>query len=280
MAPYGGAAVPELPEVETIRRELAAHVSGRTIRRAQVLDARLVQGRAVDEFEQRLSGARVQTADRRGKYLLLRLDACVLVLHLMMSGRVHLRPAADVQPHTRLVLTLDRDPAVHLVDVRRFGRAWAADAADLRDILGRLGPEPLGGGFDWRTLQASFRNRRVAVKSALLDQRAVAGVGNIYADEALFTARIHPTTPAGQLSQAQLQALADGVTAALTSGIANFGTSFSTFETTQGTAGENQTRLHVFRRTGQPCPRCGAPIRRMVVGQRGTHFCGECQREA
>lgn len=270
--------MPELPEVETIRRELVSYIVGRNVRRATVLDPKLTLGLPLHEFEYRLIGQRVEAVDRRGKYLLLRLTDRILILHLMMSGRVHLRPADAIQPHTRLVLDFDRDPALHFVDVRRFGRAWALDEADLPSVIGNLGPEPLGDAFDWRTLRDAFRDRTVAVKSALLDQRTVAGVGNIYADEALFSARIHPEAPVDRVSIPKLKALATGIVEALESGIANHGTSFSTFETSRGTPGGHQDHLQVFRRTGQPCPRCARPIRRIVVGQRSTHYCSSCQR--
>ena len=168
---------------------------------------------------------------------------------------------------------------MHFVDVRRFGRAWALDEADLHTVIGQLGPEPLDPDFDWRTLRDGFRNRTVAVKSALLDQRKLAGVGNIYADEALFSARIHPETPVDRISTPKLKALAQGIVDVLESGIANHGTSFSTFETTPAdAAGANQDHLRVFRRTGQPCPNCAHPIRRIVVAQRSTHYCSNCQR--
>ena len=139
--------MPELPEVETIRRELDAHIVDRTIRFATVSDPKLTQGVAVPAFEARLVGQRVTGVDRRGKYLLLRLTDRVLALHLMMSGRVHLRPADGVRPHTRLVVAFDRDPALHFVDVRRFGRAWALDPTDLPTVIGQLGPEPLDAGL-------------------------------------------------------------------------------------------------------------------------------------
>ena len=270
--------MPELPEVETIRRELVSYIVGRNVRRATVLDPKLTLDLPLQEFEFRLIGQRVEAVDRRGKYLLLRLTDRVLILHLMMSGRVHLRPANAIQPHTRLVLDFDRDPALHFVDVRRFGRAWALDEADLPTVIGTLGPEPLGDSFDWRTLRNAFCSRQVAVKTALLDQRTVAGVGNIYADEALFSARIHPEAPVDRISIPKLKALATAIVDALESGIANHGTSFSTFETSSGAAGGHQNHLQVFRRTGEPCPRCGRPIRRIVVGQRSTHYCSFCQR--
>ena len=270
--------MPELPEVETIRRELAARISGRHIQHATVLDPRIVQNVPVRAFEARLAGAYITELDRRGKYLVLRLGSDVLALHLMMSGRLHLRPSGDVRPHTRLVVTLDQELGLHFVDVRRFGRAWLMNGQELETIFGRLGPEPLGVDFDWRCLRDGFRGRRVAVKPALLDQRAVAGVGNIYADEALFDARIHPETPVNRISPRKLQDLTRAIVAVLESSISHQGTTFSTFETSHGTPGNNQQHLRVFRRTGEPCMVCGQPIRRIIVSQRSTHYCSRCQQ--
>ena len=270
--------MPELPEVETIRRELDSSIVGRNVRRATVLDPKLTLDLPLQEFEFRLIGQRVEGVDRRGKYLLLRLTDRILVLHLMMSGRVHLRPADAVQPHTRLVLALDRRPRPPLR--RRSPLRPRLGVGRSRPALGHwhLAPNPWASAFDWRTLREAFRDRTVAVKSALLDQRTVAGVGNIYADEALFSARIHPEAPVDRVSIPKLKALATGIVEALESGIANHGTSFSTFETSRGAPGGHQDHLQVFRRTGQPCPRCARPIRRIVVGQRSTHFCSFCQR--
>ena len=202
--------MPELPEVETIRRDLAAAIVGRRVVRAEVLDASLVHAPSVEGFGRGLRGKTVQRADRRGKYLLLHLDDGVLVLHLMMSGRIFLRPARDPVGHTRLVVEFDRGPALHFVDMRRFGRAWLLPPPGVDALLADLGPEPLEPEFDGRVLQAAVGHRRRAIKPTLLDQRIVAGVGNIYADEALWLARIHPETPAGSLSLRRLNNLARG----------------------------------------------------------------------
>ncbi len=270
--------MPELPEVETIRRELTTQISGRHIQHATVLDPRIVQNLTVRVFEARLRGACITDLERRGKYLLLHLGSNVLVLHLMMSGRLHLRPPTDVRPHTRFVVTLDQDLGLHFVDVRRFGRAWVMNTQKLEVLIGQLGPEPLDVDFNWRCLRDGFRGRQVAVKPALLDQRAVAGIGNIYADEALFAARIHPETPVNRISPKKLKNLTRAIVVALESGISNQGTTFSTFETSRGEPGNNQQHLRVFRRTGEPCVVCNQPIRRIVVSQRGTHYCPRCQQ--
>lgn len=270
--------MPELPEVETIRRDLAAAIVGRRVVRAEVLDASLVHAPSVEGFGRGLGGKTVQRADRRGKYLLLHLDDGVLVLHLMMSGRIFLRSARDPVGHTRLVVEFNEGPALHFVDMRRFGRAWLLPPPGVDALLADLGPEPLEPGFDGRVLQAAVRHRRRAIKPTLLDQRIVAGVGNIYADEALWLARIHPDTPAGSLSLRRLNRLALAIVTTLRAGIEYGGTSFLTHVGSRGERGQYQERLKVFQRTGEPCPRCGRAITRLVVGQRGTHICPRCQR--
>jgi len=270
--------MPELPEVETIRRDLAAAIVGRRVVRAEVLDASLVHAPSIEGFGRGLRGKAVQRADRRGKYLLLHLDDGVLVLHLMMSGRVFLRPARDPVGHTRLVVEFDQGPALHFVDMRRFGRAWLLPPPGVDALLADLGPEPLEPGFDGRMLQAAVHHRRRAIKPTLLDQRIVAGVGNIYADEALWLARIHPDTPAGSLSLRRLNKLARAIVTTLRAGIEYGGTSFLTHVGSRGERGRYQERLNVFQRTGEACPRCGRAITRLVIGQRGTHICPRCQR--
>ena len=270
--------MPELPEVETIRRDLAAAIVGRRVVRAEVRDASLVHAPSVEGFGRGLRGQAVHRVTRRGKYLLLHLDDGALVLHLMMSGRIFLRPADDPVEHTRLVVAFDAGPALHFVDMRRFGRAWLLPPPAVDQLLADLGPEPLEPGFNGRTLHAAVRNRRRAIKPTLLDQRIVAGVGNIYADEALWLARIHPETPAGSLSLRRLNTLARAIVTTLRAGIEYDGTSFLTHVGSRGERGRYQERLNVFQRSGEPCPRCGRAIKRLVVGQRGTHICPRCQR--
>ena len=273
-----GAVMPELPEVETIRRDLDAHIVGRRIARADVLDASLVQAPAVDVFSRRLIGGRVRTVGRRGKYLRVQVAESWMVMHLMMSGRIYLQPASERVRHTRLVITFDRGPALHFVDTRRFGRAWLLSVPELDDLMADMGMEPLEDGFDGPKLHELLRNRQRAIKPTLLDQTIVAGIGNIYADESLWLARIHPATPAGSLSRRKLDDLAAAIGTALRTAIVHGGTSFRTFADARGRPGRNQERLNVFRRTGEPCPRCGRIVKRIVIGQRSTHICPGCQR--
>ena len=270
--------MPELPEVETIRRDLEAAIVGCRIVAVSVLDPKLVRGQSRSAFCGQLEGARVTGTDRRGKYLLLSLDRGWLVLHLMMTGRISLRDTLEPLPHTRMLVVFDRGPSMHFVDMRRFGRAWLVDDSELATVLHRLGSEPIGADFHWRVLREGFRGRTVAVKPALLDQRTVAGLGNIYADESLWLARIHPTTPAGAIGPRRLRRLAEAIAGVLGEAITQGGTSFRTYENSRGQPGSYRHRLRVFQRTGQPCPRCGRPIQRSVLAQRGTHFCPRCQR--
>ena len=270
--------MPELPEVETIRRELVSYIVGRNVRRATVLDPKLTLDLPLQEFEFRLVGQRVERIDRRGKYLLLRLTDRVLILHLMMSGRVHLRPANAIQPHTRLVLEFDRDPALHFVDVRRFGRAWALDEADLPTVIGNLGPEPLGdalqlahpprrlpqppGGRQVRPARPAHRRRRrqhLRRRSPL--QRPHPPRGPRRPD-------IHPQAQGPRHRHRRRARIRHRQPRHLIQHLRN----------QQRRPGGHQHHLQVFRRTGEPCPRCGRPIRRIVVGQRSTHYCSFCQR--
>ena len=275
-----GSQVPELPEVETIRRDLEAAIVRRRIVAVSVLDPKLVRAPSVPAFCAQLEGATLNATGRRGKYLLLSLERRWLVLHLMMTGRILLRDTLEPLPHTRLVMAFDRGPSMHFVDTRRFGQARLVEDSELATLLHRLGPEPVSPGFQWQVLREGFRGRTAAVKSALLDQRTVAGLGNIYADESLWLARIHPATPAGAIGPRKLRQLADAIVTVLLEAIAHGGTSFRTYENVRGRPGSHRVRLKVFQRTGQPCPRCGRPIRRIVLGQRGTHFCSRCQRRS
>lgn len=270
--------MPELPEVETIRRDLEDAIVGRRVSQAEVLDSSLVQAPSPNVLGRRLEGLRVCEVARRAKYLLFRLDHQWLVLHLMMSGRIHLQASSDRSKHTRLVITFDRGPALHFVDTRRFGRAWLLSDEGLGELTAALGPEPLEPEFDDTVLYEALYDRRRPIKSALLDQSIIAGVGNIYADESLWLARIHPAAPADSLSRRKVSQLADAIVAVLNSGIQHGGTSFRSYLDSRGQRGRNMGRLKVFRRTGQSCPRCGRAIKRLVVGQRSTHICPRCQR--
>jgi formamidopyrimidine-DNA glycosylase len=273
--------VPELPEVETVRRRLAPVLEGRRIASAAILDHRLVAPEAPDAVAARLSGARIGVLDRRGKYLLVRLeDARALVVHLRMTGNLLLAaPDAPPRPHVRAVLELEDGVRVLYTDVRRFGTWNLLDDGQLETFLARrLGPEPLGDAFGGRALHLALAGRRAPVKALLLDQRVVAGVGNIYADEALHRARVHPQTPGAAVSREAAERLAAAVRHVLEEGIAAQGASIRDYRTPGGAPGSMQERFAVFGREGLACPSCGRPLAKIRVAGRGTHLCPRCQR--
>ncbi len=271
--------MPELPEVETVRRQLAPRVQGATLTRIEVLDPRWCAPLAPGALREALEGRRVAQLRRRGKYLDLELDDDVhLLMHLRMTGTLLYRPPEEV-PHTRVVLTFDGGARVLFVDPRRFGTGELVLGTDALDAFfaTRLGVEPFDDAFTGAMLRERARGRRGPVKPFLLDQRTVAGVGNIYADEALFRAGVHPLRAAGSLRPGQYARLRDGVRDALAAGIAARGASIDDFRDLDGARGSYQDRFLVHRREGEPCPVCSTPIRKLVVGGRGTYVCVRCQ---
>ena len=266
--------VPELPEVETVRRGLQPLVAGRTVVEAWGHPSAKFAG-AVDA-----SGRRIEDVGRRGKYLLLGLDdGRRLVVHLGMTGQLRVRPAgALVDPYVRAWWRLDGPgEALELRDVRRFGRvAVVGDDVSALPTLAALGPEPFDPAFDAGALWQGVRRSRAQVKTQLLGQRVVAGVGNIYADEALWRARVHPA--ARRLSRAAAARLHRALVDVLAEGIEHGGTTLRDYRTVDGGTGEHQHRLDCYGRAGEPCRRCGAELRRGVVDGRGTTWCPTCQR--
>ncbi|MDQ3703206.1 MAG: DNA-formamidopyrimidine glycosylase [Chloroflexota bacterium] len=274
--------MPELPEVETIRADLARSVIGRRITGVEVIWPRSVDRPPTEALVGLLPGHVVEALDRRGKYLVLRLDGgAALVVHLRMTGRLRWREAGSERDrHVRVILFLDDGHELHFDDQRKFGRLYfALDEAELLEILAKLGPEPLVEEFTRQGLRTQLLRRRTRLKPLLLDQRFLAGLGNIYVDEALWRAGLHPLRRSDSLSTPDIARLHEGIVAALQQGIANRGTTFSTYQDLAGSAGLNQEQLFVFRREGQPCPRCGTPIQKIRVAGRGTHICPRCQRE-
>jgi formamidopyrimidine-DNA glycosylase len=268
--------MPELPEVETIRRHLAPRVEGRRFGAVEVLDPRWTAPEAPDRMARALSGRRVEELARRGKYLLWRLDDTrTLVQHLRMTGTVLVGPEPE-PAHTRVRLPLDDGTRIVVVDPRRFGTGHLV--ADEAAYLGpRLGLEPLDAGFTVAHLLALTRRSRAPVKAFVLNQTHIAGVGNIYADEALFRARIHPLRPAERLSRPQVTALRDAIVAVLEAGIDARGASIDDFRDPDGVQGSFQDAFRIHLRAGRPCLECGGPVRKLVVGGRGTHVCERCQ---
>ncbi len=280
--------MPELPEVETIRRVLQDVLPGRCITAVSSCQPRMLRGQAPQAFEDGLVGRRVEAVDRRGKFLLIRLDRKTLLVHLGMTGQIFacsdddgasvptLRPGLP-DKHTHLRMKLTHGLQLYFRDARMFGRYALIDAEEEQALFRRLGPEPLGTRFTARELFERTRGRRTSIKALLLDQRAVAGVGNIYADESLFRAGIHPETPAGDLTPEQARKLLRAIRRVLREAIHSGGTTFSDYLDPRDRRGTFQRKLHVYGRQGEPCFRCGGLIQKSVVAQRGTHFCPRCQ---
>jgi formamidopyrimidine-DNA glycosylase len=271
--------MPELPEVETIVRQLAPLVEGRQFKQVRILDPRWSRPLAPAELEDALRGRRVRRLGRRGKYLVWELsDEVYLVQHLRMTGSVLHAP--DPEPaHARVWIELDRGGPLAIADPRRFGTGellLGEEALDAFFAL-RLGVEPLEQRFTAGHMRSLARGRTAPVKAFLLDQRMVAGVGNIYADEALHRALIHPLRPAGKLSGAEWERLREAVVWALQAGIEARGATIDDFRHVDGVRGSFQDRFHVHRREGEPCPRCGREIVKLRVAGRGTYVCERCQ---
>ena len=267
--------MPELPEVETIRSQLAPRLEGRTLVRVEILDPRLT--RPIDLFEvaEELEGDSVRSVERRGKYLVLRLESgLALLVHLRMTGSFGFEPTT----HERAVLELDDGTRLAYRDVRRFGTWLVVDDAELEPYLaGKNGPEPLSARFTAAWLGSRLAVRRAAVKAVLLDQRVVAGLGNIYADEALWRARVSPLLPAQDLDADEIRRLQRAIRAALRAGIERQGSTLSEYRTPDGSRGAMQEEFRVYGRDGLPCRRCGTTITKTRVGGRGTWYCPRCQ---
>jgi formamidopyrimidine-DNA glycosylase len=271
--------MPELPEVETIRRQLAPLVEGRTLERVEILDERWSRPLAPSELADALVGRRVERLGRRGKYLVWNLqDDVHLAQHLRMTGTVLCDP--DPEPaHVRVRIELDRGARLAIVDPRRFGTGELLLGGEALDTFfaERLGLEPLDERFTVEYLRGLARGRTAPVKAFLLDQRRVAGIGNIYADEALYRAGIHPLRPTGRLTSEQHARLREAVIWVLRAGIEARGATINDFRHVDGVWGSFQDRFQVHRREGEPCVRCGTMIVKMVVAGRGTYVCETCQ---
>jgi formamidopyrimidine-DNA glycosylase len=308
--------MPELPEVEYTARQLRASVVGATISSALVFWERTVGRPDLPDFLQQVAGRRIEAVRRRGKFLILDLSGDLfLSIHRRMTGNLFLLPpgweidtslretdpvawsrrgpyfvAASVQiedqrvvsdeetAYCRVCFNLDDGRRLLYTDPRKFGRVelWPRDCEAL--AFKGLGPEPLTADFSAEWLEQALSRRKGAIKQALLAQEVVAGLGNIYADEALYYAAIHPLRRANSLTPAEIQLLHRGIVTALTLGIEHGGTSFNDYRDLWGEAGDNYNHVRVYQQDGKPCPRCGTLIERMVIAQRGTHFCPGCQK--
>jgi formamidopyrimidine-DNA glycosylase len=299
--------MPELPEVETVARDLQRWVAGARIADAEVRwDRTITHPQPVDAFVAQLRGAEIRDVGRRAKSVLINLaDGRVMTVALRMTGALIVAPPGTADdPYARVVFRLEDGRELRYRDVRKFGRIGLWEGGGLRvrqrprpralkggggarerrapyrvgDVFRRHGPEPLASTFSAARFAARLRGRSARLKPLLLDQSFVAGVGNIYADEALWRARLHPLRPADTLTPEEVRRLHRALRAVLRQGIANRGASFSDYVDARGEEGGNAERLFVYRRSGEPCLRCGREIQRIVVGQRSTHFCPRCQR--
>ncbi len=303
--------MPELPEVETIKRTLAPRLVGRTIEQVEVRSPEFVVGATSGDFARAVEGARITGLNRRGKFLVFNLDCAGddcgeaadrvaeaaaphpgadILVHLKMAGQlVWCRPGEDLGAtrgkHTHVVFHLDDGNELRYVDLRHFGRLYftGGDAGD--PVLSRalrtfetLGPEPREGGLEWESFKTKLASRAARLKPLLLDQAFVAGLGNIYVDECLFRAGIHPLRRASSLDEKEARALYDAMREVLAEAIDLRGTSVRDYVDGEGQAGEFAERLRVYGRTGKPCSRCGTPIERAIIGGRSSHFCPRCQK--
>lgn len=271
--------MPELPEVETTRRGLEPLVTGRRIR-AAIVRNRAMRQPVPRRLPQLLAGATVRALGRRGKYLLFDCGGGTLILHLGMSGRLWVvRDGAPPATHDHFDLVLDTGTVVRLRDPRRFGLVlWQSGDPLSHPLLANIGPEPLSAEFDGTALHAATRNRSTAIKHVIMDSHVVAGVGNIYANEALFRAGIHPRTAASRLSLERCRLLAEKIRETLELAIVAGGSSLRDYVGSDGMAGNFQSQFTVYGRAGEPCPRCGTAIREIRQGQRSTFYCPRCQK--
>jgi formamidopyrimidine-DNA glycosylase len=287
--------MPELPEVETVVRQLEPEVEGQKIERLEVLDPRWSRPLPPEHLGDAVSGSTIERLGRRGKYILMHLDGeRTLVMHLRMTGNLVLRKGEEMldpsegrrlyegersteQRHLRARFVLDDERELWFTDPRRFGEAFLIGDAGFEERFAKLGVEPFSPEFTAQSLGEMAAGRKAPLKSFLLDQSGVAGVGNIYADEALFRAELHPLSPAGSMKPEHLEALRDAVVAALEAGIDAGGSSIDDYRDARGEKGSMQDEFLVHTREGEECLRCGGTIVRIVVGGRSTYFCPSCQ---
>ena len=269
--------MPELPEVETIKNDLLPVIAGHRFVGVELLWERTLNCPLPDEFRCRLAGQSISDIGRRGKYLLFRLDSGdVLIFHMRMTGVLSLRdPAGVPEKHTRAVFRLDNGKALFFNDVRKLGKIWLVDDEDT--VIGMLGPEPLSTVFTPQVMAQRLVRRSVPIKALLCDQSFLAGVGNMYADEALFDARIHPLRQANGLSFEEVNLLYLSVRKVLESAIVYGGATVSDYLRPGGIMGEAQTLFKVAHHLGKPCTVCGTPIERIRLRGRGSYYCPKCQ---
>lgn len=271
--------MPELPEVETVARGLDALLRRRTITGVTVSWPRAIACPTLNEFRKQITGRLVRAVGRRGKYIVLELDRGYLLIHLKMSGRLYVVPAGQpLDKHEHTVFELDGDEQLRFHDVRKFGRVYLVDEAE--QVTGELGPEPLADDLTLEEFRRRLATRSGRLKSLLLNQAFLAGLGNIYADEVLFQAGLHPLQSASSLTPAEQVGLYDAIRSVIRQAVASRGTTLGDggYVDARRQAGTYQDQIAVYGRTGEPCPRCQTPIERLVIGGRSSHYCPRCQQ--
>jgi formamidopyrimidine-DNA glycosylase len=268
--------LPELPEVETIKNELTPHITGRRFTDIAVSDATAVKQPLVEEFCSKLIGQAIIGIERRGKYLIFRLsNGTALVIHLKMTGSLLLN-LGQTDRYARVIFYFDDGSRLVFIDRRRLGAMWLLK--NELSVTSKLGPEPLTANFTVEMLAERLHKRQAPIKAVLLDQGFIAGIGNMYADEALFTAKIHPLRKASSLSQNEIRNLHKAIIDVLRSAIGSKGASINTYIRPGGQLGTAHDNFRVAHRSGKPCPVCGTPIKRLAIRNRGSYFCPKCQK--
>jgi len=272
--------VPELPEVETIKNELRPYIVGRRITGVTLFWDGIVRQPSVTEFRSHLIGQQITNVTRRGKYLLFSLTSGeILIIHLKMSGSLLLKSAStEPDKYTRAIIHMDKESELHFRDPRKFGAMWLVE--DANPVVGKLGPEPLEPGFTPQLLAQRLDNRSAPIKALLCDQTFIAGIGNMYADEALFAAGIHPLRSGKSLSQDEIKRLHHAIQQVLLEAINNKGASTDTYFRPSGKIGTAHFQFKVAHRRGETCPICAAPLQRLPIRNRGSYFCPKCQPES
>lgn len=272
--------MPELPEVETVRKGLEKLVVGKTIKEVTILWPRIIEAPVVEIFESQLIGQTIEKMERRGKFLIFKLTNYDMISHLRMEGKYETHDTEDQRDkHTHVIFTFTDGSELRYLDVRKFGRMVLVDkdqGTNYKGILA-LGPEPIPSQFKLNEFRSGLKKHHKAIKPLLLDQRLVTGLGNIYVDEALWEAKIYPEQPADTLKPKEVERLYDAIIDVLGRAVEAGGTTIRSYLNALGEAGTFQISLNVYGQTNHPCPRCGTPIKKIKVAQRGTHFCPKCQ---
>ncbi|MTD38670.1 DNA-formamidopyrimidine glycosylase [Erwinia sp. CPCC 100877] len=272
--------MPELPEVETVRKGLERLVVGKTIQDVTVLWAKIIETPEIEVFEHQLIGQTIQKMERRGKFLIFKLTDFDLISHLRMEGKYEVHETNDERTkHTHVIFTFTDGTQLRYLDVRKFGRMVLVEKDQGQNYKGilALGPEPTPADFKLADFRLGLKKHHKAIKPLLLDQKLVTGLGNIYVDEALWEAKIHPEQPADSLKNKEVETLYYAIIDVLARAVEAGGTTIRSYLNALGEAGKFQIMLNVYGQTNQPCPRCGTPITKIKVAQRGTHFCPVCQ---